>query len=211
MRTFFGEVALGPSGPALEVMGYGEDHNTLIIGLVLFKLYINVPRWPNRDYDIEMGYGFSFTRDGLHLHWGTKTKVLWYPWNWEFYKRWELVAGGSYAEGRSFWVEVPRGMNHGQIATKHTADYTYTRRNLEQQKVTATFYVESMEHRLRCAPWLPWPRRVGKSISIDFSKEVGEGVDSWKGGTLGCGYELRDDESALECLRRMERERRFDR
>jgi hypothetical protein len=28
---------------------------------------------------------------------------------------------------------------------------------------------------------------------------------------VGCGYELRPNETALECLRRMERERKFDR
>ena len=211
MRTFFGEVALGPSGPALEIACFDDSHNTLIIGLVLVKLYLKIPLLVSDGYDIERSYGFSFTSDSLHLHWGTRTKVLWYPWTWEFYKRWESVAGGSYAAGRSFWIEVPLRMNHGEIATKHTADYTYTRRNGEQQKVTATYYVGSMEHRMRWLMWLPWPRRVSKFISVDFSEQIGEGVDSWKGGVLGCGYDMLPGESALECLRRMERERRFTR
>jgi hypothetical protein len=40
-------------------------------------------------------------------------------------------------------------------------------------------------------------------------KEAGKRKGSWKGGTLGCGYELKKNETPLECLRRMESEREF--
>lgn len=33
---------------------------------------------------------------------------------------------------------------------------------------------------------------------------------SWKGGTVGCGYDLRPHETPERCLRRMEQERKFD-
>lgn len=211
MRTFFGEVAAGPRGPSLALHGWGDDHNTLVVGLVAFTLYVHVPRWPNRDYDVDRGYGFSFADTGLHLYWGKRTKVLWYPWSWDFYKRWELVAGESYAKDRQIWVEVPPRMPHGQLATKSTAPYTYKLRSGEQQNVTATYYVSHAEWRWRWLKWLPWPRRTESSIWVDFSEEVGEGRGSWKGGTLGCGYRLKPGESPLECLRRMEAERRFPR
>lgn len=211
MRTFFGEVAFGPSGPALALHGWGDDHNTLVIGLVFIRFYLHVPRWPNQGYDIDMGYGFSFTDTGLHLHWSKATKVLWYPWTWDFYKRWELVAGESYCQGRDFWIEVPRAMPHGQIATKSAAPYAYKLRSGEVQNVTATYYVSHQEWRWRWLQWTPWPRKTATSISVSFSEEVGEGRGSWKGGTVGCGYDMLPGESALECLRRMERERTFSR
>jgi hypothetical protein len=44
---------------------------------------------------------------------------------------------------------------------------------------------------------------------IEFNDEVGERTGSWKGGTLGCGYNLLPNETPLECLRRMEKERKF--
>jgi hypothetical protein len=210
MRTFFGEIALGPRGPALALHGWGDDHNTLVLGLVAFTIYLHVPRWPNQRYDIEMGYGFSFCDTGLHLHWGRQTKVLWYPWSWDFYKRWELVEGDNYAKGRTFWIELPRAIDHGNLATKHTADYAYKLRSGDAQKVTATYYVEHQEWRCRWLKWLPWPRKSQTCISVAFSGEVGEGINTWKGGTLGCGYQMRPGESALECLRRMETERTFD-
>ena len=211
MRTFFGEVALGPSGPAVALHAWGDDHNTLVLGLVFFTLYLHVPRWPNTGYDIELGYGFTFCDSGLHVHWGKRTKVLWYPWSWEHYKRWELVEGDSYARDQKFWIEVPSRMPHGQLATKSTAPYTYKRRNGDVQNVTATYYVAHMEWRWRWLRWLQWPRKTATSISVDFSAEVGEGTGSWKGGVLGCGYDLLPDESAHECLIRMERERKFSR
>ena len=211
MRTFFGEIAAGPRGPALQIACYDDSHNTLILGLVLFTLYLKIPLLVSDGYDIERAYGFSFTNDSLHMHWGSRTKVWWYPWTWEHYKHWELVEGESYAQGRDFWIELPSRMPHGQLATKHTAPYTYKRRNGEVQNVTATYYVSHSEWRCRWAQWLPFPRKTRTSIWIEFSAEIGEGVDTWKGGTLGCGYDLLPGEKPLDCLRRMESERRFER
>jgi len=210
MRTFFGEVAFGPSGPALALHGWNEDHNTLVLGFVFFRLYLHVPKWIIKHFDCERSYGFTFCDTGLHIHYG-KTKVFWYPWSWDFYKRWEAVSGDSYARGQLFWVEVPRRMNYGQLATKNTASYAYTRKNGGVQNVTATYYVSRMEWRCRWLKWLPWPRKISTSIDVAFSDEVGEGSGSWKGGVLGCGYELLPEETPLGCLRRMERERKFSR
>jgi hypothetical protein len=50
---------------------------------------------------------------------------------------------------------------------------------------------------------------VRTSIEVGFDDEVGERTGSWKGGTIGCGYDMLPDESAVQCLRRMERERKF--
>ena len=46
-------------------------------------------------------------------------------------------------------------------------------------------------------------------MSVNFSDEVGERSGSWKGGTLGCGYDLLKNETMEQCLRRMEKERKF--
>jgi hypothetical protein len=43
----------------------------------------------------------------------------------------------------------------------------------------------------------------------DRVDEVGEEAGSWKGGVLGCGYTLLPNETPLQCLRRMEKERKF--
>lgn len=113
MRTFFGEIAIGPRGPALELVGYEDRHNILIIGLV--------------------------------------------------------------------------------------------------QSCIATVYGDEMEFRIRCAKWLPWPRKIRRAINVNFSAQLGEGVGSWKGGVLGTGYAWKPGETMRQALRKMERAVLFSR
>lgn len=74
----------------------------------------------------------------------------------------------------------------------------------------ATVKVKEMEWRPRWFMWTTLFAQKRTSIDIEFDKEVGERTGSWKGGTLGCGYNLLPNETPLECLRRMEKERKFN-
>ena len=111
--------------------------------------------------------------------------------------------------------------------------YTYTLKNGNIQHRTATIKVEEREWRQR---WLMWTKLFSnsrKTIDIKFgyagpinrkviiekvgnklidekqTGEVGEKTGSWKGGTTGCGYEMLPNETPLDTLRRMEKERKF--
>ena len=44
---------------------------------------------------------------------------------------------------------------------------------------------------------------------IDETEEVGKKKGSWKGGCIGCSYDLKPGETPEECLKRMEKEREF--
>lgn len=77
------------------------------------------------------------------------------------------------------------------------------------QNRTVTIYGEEMEWRWRWFTWLPIPRMIRRSVNISFDDEVGERTGSWKGGTIGCSYDWRSNESMLAALRRMENERKF--
>jgi hypothetical protein len=59
------------------------------------------------------------------------------------------------------------------------------------------------------APRKPLLGNVQRTISVDFSDEVGERSGSWKGGCTGCAYEMKPDETPWQTLMRMERERKF--
>lgn len=90
--------------------------------------------------------------------------------------------------------------------------YTYGLKRGTPQEVTATYYVTEMEWRWKLFYRLPFrfgPKKVSRSIDISFSKGIGEEAGSWKGGCTGCSYELKSGESPIDCLRRMERERKF--
>ena len=132
-------------------------------------------------------YGFYFMDGRLVIRYGKTTsramtgyKSFDMPWQW-----------------RHQWSH-----DHGD---KISLPYTYVLKSGEVQRRTAT-----IQHgqTLWLRPWLPW-RKLADAINVEFSDEVGERTGSWKGGTLGCGYTMRKGETPVECLRRMERERKF--
>lgn len=132
-------------------------------------------------------YGFTFFGDGLHVHWGKcKGKrddpftIIAMPWAW-------------------------RHVKHEILSEPETHPYRYVLRSGVAQDRVATIKVES---RTWWRPWIPF-RRVSKYINVEFSDEVGERTGSWKGGTIGCSYEMKRGESPQMTLRRMERERKF--
>ena len=84
--------------------------------------------------------------------------------------------------------------------------YQYVLKRGEVQHRTATCTVEKRKwHR----KWFPFLTKENTVIDIEFSNEVGERSGTWKGGTLGCSYSLHPEENVLQCLRRMEIERKF--
>lgn len=134
-------------------------------------------------------YGFAFFGDKLWLYFGKSTGrsrdprryiALSMPWEW-------------------------RHREHEVLGEPESHPYRYTLRSGEAQDRTATI---KPERRLWTRPWFPW-RRESRYIDIEFSDEVGERSGSWKGGVLGCGFDMLPGERPVDCLRRMETERSF--
>jgi hypothetical protein len=87
--------------------------------------------------------------------------------------------------------------------------YLYVLKSGEVQNRTAKIYVERMKWRPRCLFRTRLLEKTRESISVEFNDEVGERTGSWKGGTIGCSWELLKGESPQQALRRMEAERKF--
>jgi hypothetical protein len=105
-------------------------------------------------------------------------------------------------------IHMPWYWNHKEhkiLSEPETHDYVYTLKSGEVQHRKATINAES---RTWARFWLPFTR-TRKTIDITFSDEVGERSGSWKGGCVGCSYEMKDQETPLQTLRRMEIEREF--
>lgn len=166
--------------------------------------------------DMMETWGVSYLDKSLFLRWGTKYKIIWMPWDWGSCVRHEVVnsygnlereIGLEYVNG-----EPPRPKDGRKM---YSSEYTYVLKSGETQKRTATYCVCEMEwrwrifHRAYKLGLKIGPKIVKRCILVEFSDEVGERTGSWKGGTIGCGYELLTGESATDCLRRMERERKF--
>lgn len=152
-------------------------------------------------------HAYLFGSDGfgrcIHLNWGARTKILHLPWEWGSNYRHDVMNAEGKLVKAPDWRETP-------VAHFETHPYTYKLKSGEIQERLATIHVEEREWRWRWLQWSSWPSKVVRCISITFDKEVGERSGSWKGGTTGCGYEMKPGETALQTLRRMERERAFD-
>jgi len=93
-----------------------------------------------------------------------------------------------------------------QGAYTETHPYTYTLKSGEVQERTAICSVEKRKWHRKWFPFLTMERTV---IDIEFNDEVGERTGSWKGGTIGCSYEMLPNESIKDCLKRMEQTRKM--
>lgn len=162
------------------------------LGFGLFTLAFSFPwGWvvPDEGQCSGPQYGFAFHNDKLWLYFGKDT-------------------GRSRAPRRYVALSMPWEWRHrGTRPTgpEEAHAYRYTMRSGEVQERTATI---KPKYTLLTRPWLPCKKEI-RAISIEFDAEVGEQTGSWKGGVLGCGWDMLPGETPLDTLRRMERERRF--
>lgn len=217
-RFTWGEISFGTLGLALDytagVQFDQRPHIQIRLPLIQAFLYIPVNHFYDGNIFQRPSWGFYYNEKALVLKFGQWSKYIHMPWSWEHYRhdvlmadgRWKRVAKNYYL-GEQFNPDAQPYNWTDKWQEKH--EYHYCLKNWTVQECMATIGVEEREWRWRWLMWLPFPRKINRTIDISFSDEVGERSGSWKGGTLGCGYELNNDETPLECLRRMERERKF--
>ena len=54
--------------------------------------------------------------------------------------------------------------------------------------------------------WFPFIQRSSTCMDYKFDRETGEEVGSWKGGVIASGIEMKDNETMIDCVKRLERE-----
>jgi hypothetical protein len=187
-------VTFGLSGLQAEIEFPSDWHEEsrvwVRLGFGLFKIAFSFPwKWvvPDNYQCSGPTYGFHFFADLLFIRWGKDQGMrndphvaFTMPWGW-------------------------RHREHKVLTEPETHPYTYILKSGEVQDRLATIQVET---RLWTRPWIP-TRLFKRSIDVEFNAEVGERTGSWKGGVLGCGYEMLPNETPLQTLRRMEIERQF--
>lgn len=209
----------------------GNDHPWHLHIALLFVqgfIYLPLPRIEVKSGEMQRSWGFCWLLDSgfsygdIHAHWDYRCKIVHMPWKLNWVRTSYLLPDGVLWAHDTIWQ---RPLNRGYGGMRLGFDnhmkwrnlpkwerrysYSYKLRRGEVQHRIATVRVHEMEWRPWLTMWAAWPRMVSRTIEVEFSDEIGEKSGSWKGGCIGCGYELRQDESPLECLRRMERERKF--
>lgn len=149
---------------------------------------------------------FDINTEYIYIKWFGKYKFFYYPWKLEFYKSSLWVETGN-TKG---YVDLPDFVSHHDwphIAHKVKIPFTYTLKNGTVQERVAEVRKERMEWRRPCFFGLPCFNKVVENIWCEFNDEVGERSGSWKGGTVGCGYHLKPNETIEDCFQRMLKER----
>lgn len=148
------------------------------------------------------------------LHWS-------FPWEYNWHST-EILTSGIAQFADVIWSDTRKDrkqrdifkameeQNAAAAKVSRTYDYRYQLKNGTIQERKATIHVERRTWRMRWWPLLPF-KKVSTAIDVRFNDEVGEGTGSWKGGTVGCGYDMLPNETGFDCLKRMERERKFNR
>ena len=97
-------------------------------------------------------------------------------------------------------------LKENKLVNVHTYNYTDA---YDGEIIPCKYWVEEREWRPKWLTWIGLFKDVKKYIEIEFDKEVGKKKGSWKGGCIGCSYDLKPGETPEECLKRMEKERKF--
>lgn len=152
----------------------------------------------------EPSWGFELSREfGIVFHWGQRRKSF----NWPFRR---IVLAWEFETTDGEWRPVMNSFFGRRAQAKaETCTYVYVLRSGSVQQRQATIFRERWTRSRHILHRLGWPKEVSYSIDVKFDGEVGERTGSWKGGTIGCGYDMAPGEAPIDTLRRMERERRF--
>ncbi len=204
---------------SFAVCGYFDNRPQIRISLFFFHLILHLPfrnKWTSECDCPKWGIGYHSQTFWIHrggkgnMQGGSKWWTINMPWQFQWVRTSKLKKDGSWehelkGDRKSFYKDEWR-----DILWSENYPYTYALKSCEIQNRIATVGVEEMEWRWHWFKWLGFPRKIRSSITIKFNEEVGERTGSWKGGTVGCGYELLRNETPLQSLRRMEQNRKFD-
>lgn len=213
-------------GFAFDLINWEEERDwSLHLRLLYADAFIKLPFLPKRSppsQDHMEQWGFSWTwsvddrGDAIHLHWGRHSKIVHMPWSWGSCVRSEMLCADGVWCKHKLDFELAEGE---EPAATEMHPYRYVCTDGRVQNVNATIGVQEREWRWAVARrlHLPWPRMIQRTIDVTFTAGedgqefdgVGDRAGSYKGGTIGCGYQMKPGEMPVDTLRRMQRERRF--
>lgn len=200
-----------------EKCGYFDGRPRINIALGFFSLTIRLPFYNEKwaDECDAPKWGLAIHNNTVWIHRGGKGNWnggnKWWTWHIPFLtKNWVrtsiLLKNGTWEHERKGDKKSFFEKEWKDRQASWTYDYTDS---YDGEVIPTTIYVDEREWRPKWLMWTSRFARVSRTIDVHFSKECGRRKGDWKGGTLGCGYELLPNESPLDCLKRMERERKF--
>lgn len=218
IRAPYGEVSFGALMLAVSLGNFGRPH--LHVAVPGVQVFFRLPRWgflerltcKNRGYGFSWRFGHDWQGD-LHWDWGKRNGIRRMPWGWnthkDDYRREYLATNGLFYSHEQFPYDWRTGADRGPDPFLVSQPYPYlTSRGQFQDDITATANLERT-HMVYRVFGFPVKRETRYTINVQFDNEVGSERGSWKGGVVGCTYDMKPGETISETLNRMRRERSF--
>ena len=210
-----------------EECGYEEGNGELHISLFgwhsVFKMPWKSKRFPYGDCDAPQ-WGIAIHDNTFWIYRGGDGNLgggsKWWTWNLPFFT-WEHIRRDVQCDlGDGKLTMVPEcklerhiddkyiPLKENEFVYKHHYDYVDS---YDGEVIPCTYWVEEREWRRKWFKWcnLKWFKSINRYIEIEFDGEVGKEKGSWKGGCIGCSYNILPGETPEECIKRMEKERKF--
>lgn len=201
--------------------GYEDGRANLTISLFgwLSRFYFpwKSKRFPYGDCDAPQ-WGIAIHSKTLWIYKGGRGNLnggtRYWSWDLPFVNygtsvRWDMYVGDK-DKPQSKWTK-----DDWKVYPRHSAEEIGTKWEYEitdpydGEIIPCRIRVEEMEWRPKWLKWTSLFSKVRRCIDVEFAREVGSKKDSWKGGVLGCGHELKPNETIKECLDRMMKEKEF--
>lgn len=158
-------------------------------------------------------YSISLVDDCIHVYYGpqthdsttTKSKLFFLPW-----KQYRFIRESWYADDGSL---MRTDYEKDRIPFKFKHDFkrkipksVFEIEDSDGEIIKADVYIHEREWKLGTGIFkylfcLKKPM-IKRSIEIEFEKEVGPEKGSWKGGTLGMGFDMESGENAEDAFKR---------
>ena len=150
---------------------------------------------------------------GGNFEGGRKWKTIYMPWDRKWVRTSTLLKNKEWfhetKSNRVKWEDTEEyGTQNWLDKNQWQETHEYTD-NYDGKVVNATISVKEREWRPRGWQFTNLFAKVVRDIEVEFDEEVGKEKGSWKGGVLGCGQTLLPNETPLECLKRMEKDKNF--
>lgn len=201
---------------SFESCGYFDNRPRINLSLIFFSLTIVLPfrnKWT--DECVPPKWGIAIHNKIIWIYRGGKGNMSggnkWWTFHLPFITK-EWVRTSILLKDGTWEHETNGNRKHfykeGWEQKQMKWEYDYTD-SFDGEIIPTTIYVKEVEWNRKWLQWTTLFAENEKSIDVHFSKQCGREKGSWKGGTLQCGYILLPHETPLDCLKRMEVERKF--
>jgi hypothetical protein len=215
----------------LRFMGFGHTFIVILPQIVRpWKRWVDTSLygWSNnpRGGYWDMGkreYGFSLNEGHLSVSLGrvTHDSSTKQRWGWSLpWMGWRHVRHSLYGTAGEHIADMPQVRTFAGVSSEgrsaHWAEQeriqalaptvAFDFRDFDGEPLIATTRIEEREWRRGTGYWrwlsLVWPKKVRRSLAIEFSGEAGKRKGSWKGGAIGTGVDMLPGELHEAAFRR---------